>query len=267
MVAYDYSNRSKKKDPLQPHMDAYTSATQNQGIDYTDMMNRFRNIYSDAANAGGSGGMNFTHDVVLPSYESTADYRGAVGNLGELARTGGYSPSDIANIRARAVSPIRSVYANAARNLSRQRALQGGYSPNYAAATTRMARDQSSLTSDAMTNVNAQIAQDVARNRISTSVPFGSLTAGEQQSRNDFAQRNAEMANRYGFENLNNKIQQFELPFKTRLSALQGMTNLYGTTPANTALMQKGALSFTELQNQINQQNKNYDINQLGYYR
>lgn len=254
--------------PVQSHLDAYGEATRNQGGDYTDIMNRFRNFYDEAGNrAGGSVNNSLKFDVNLPSYQSTSDYRDAVSNLGGLAKTGGYSPEDIANIRARAISPIRAIYGNAARNLSRQRSLQGGYSPNYTAASAKMAREQSSLLSDKTTDVNAQIAQNVAQNRISTSVPYSSVTAGEQQSRNDFAQRNAEMANRYGFENLNNQVRNIQIPLQMKLSALQGMTGLYGTTPANTALMQKGALDFSQLQNQINQQNKASDINLLGAYK
>ena len=49
----------------------------------------------------------------------------------QFAQTGGFSPEDLANIRARAVSPVRAVYANAQQNVNRQRALQGGYSPGF----------------------------------------------------------------------------------------------------------------------------------------
>jgi hypothetical protein len=79
--------------------------------------------------------------------------------LEDFAETGGYSPEDIQNIRARAVSPIRSVYSSAKREIDRQRSLQGGYSPNRTAALAKMAREQGYVTSDASTNVESAIAQ------------------------------------------------------------------------------------------------------------
>lgn len=84
---------------------------------------------------------------------------GLAGKYGQFADTGGYSPEDIANIRARAISPIRSVYSRSLAELDRHKALQGGYMPNYAAARAKMAREQSYATSDATTNAEAAIAE------------------------------------------------------------------------------------------------------------
>lgn len=84
----------------------------------------------------------------------------------EFARTGGFSPTDLANIRARAVSPVRAVYANAMQNVNRQRALQGGYSPGYNIMQGRLARQQSSGISDAATNAEAGIAEMVQKGRL-----------------------------------------------------------------------------------------------------
>jgi hypothetical protein len=77
----------------------------------------------------------------------------------DFANTGGYSPMDISNIRSRAISPIRGIYAGANREVDRQRSLQGGYSPGYGVLKSRMAREQSSALSDASTNVEGMIAQ------------------------------------------------------------------------------------------------------------
>lgn len=265
---YERPTQRKKPNPVQGHFDAYGSAMKGQSDDYTDIMNRFRNIYNNPNDNMGVGfnGGNFQLDITAPAYRESPEYKKAITNLGELSTTGGYSAGDIANLRARAVSPVRSVYGNATRNLNRQRSLQGGYSPNFSAATTKMARDMSGQMSSALTNANAGIAQNVAQNRIATSVPYASATAGEQANRNDFEQRNAEMRNRYGFENMQERVRQFQIPQQMKLSALQGMTNLYGTTPAVGALTQRGALSMAELQNQINQQNKNYNINRTRPY-
>ncbi len=89
------------------------------------------------------------------------DYDKLMGGYQDFQKTGGYSPIDINNIRQRSVSPIRSIYAGANREVDRQRSLQGGYSPNYTAAKTKMAREQSMGLADANTNVEGMLAQMV----------------------------------------------------------------------------------------------------------
>jgi hypothetical protein len=84
----------------------------------------------------------------------------------QFAQTGGFSPEDLANIRARSMSPVRAVYANALQNVNRQRALQGGYSPNYGALTARLAREQSMSQADAAINREANLAEMVQRGRL-----------------------------------------------------------------------------------------------------
>jgi len=91
--------------------------------------------------------------------QAFGDYGNIQGQLQNFATTGGYSPEDVANIRSRSVSPIRSIYSGARRGIDRQRSLQGGYSPNRTAALSKMAREQSYTTADASTNVEAALAQ------------------------------------------------------------------------------------------------------------
>jgi hypothetical protein len=106
----------------------------------------------------------------------------AMGQQGDImsratnfADTGGFSPADLANIRARAVSPVRAVYANAMANLNRQRAIQGGYSPGFSTATGRMAREQGQATADAGTNAESSIAQMVQQGKLGG---IGAMTSG-----------------------------------------------------------------------------------------
>jgi hypothetical protein len=90
---------------------------------------------------------------------SFQDYGDIMGQYNKFATTGGFSPTDIAAIRARAIAPTRAVYANANQAVNRQKAIQGGYSPGFGTLKARMARDMSSGLSDANTNAEAQIAQ------------------------------------------------------------------------------------------------------------
>lgn len=164
--------------------------------DYTDIMNQYRGIASgsDAADydpgGGGGGGGGYSAFTVNPervtAERANAQYANteraaaarALGPLErvtakdqygapeagyqEFSQTGGYSPADIANLRARGTSPIRAAYANAERAVGQQRSLQGGYAPNAIAAQVKMAREQGQGMADASQNVDAGIA--AARN-------------------------------------------------------------------------------------------------------
>lgn len=103
--------------------------------------------------------------AVTPSGDSNP-YSEVMSGYREFAQTGGFSPEDLANIRARSVSPIRAVYANAQRAVERQRALQGGYSPGFQAAMTKMAREQSYNQAESAVNREAEIAEMVQRGRL-----------------------------------------------------------------------------------------------------
>lgn len=94
------------------------------------------------------------------------DYEDIMSGYKNFAETGGFSPQDTSNIRARAIAPTRAVYANAQRELGRSRALQGDYSPGYATAQARLSRDLSSGLSDANTNAEAAIAQMVQQGKL-----------------------------------------------------------------------------------------------------
>lgn len=264
-----YQTPIPKKNPVEQAYGAYGGSVRQQAGDYDDIMNRYRALATDYGNTGNqlrsalsTGGYNPT----IPGYQSTAEYGKAIGNLGGLAQTGGYSQSDIANIRERGISPIRSVYANAQQNVNRQRALQGGYSPNYNAVSAKMAREMASQLSDQTTNVNAQIAQNVAQNRLQASTPYASITAGEQGSRNDFALKAAEMANEAKNRGATNLTASYLDPLQGRGSALAGMTNLYGTTPAFANMMGGQASNLAQIQGNIQGQNQSNALRTIGQY-
>jgi hypothetical protein len=106
--------------------------------------------------------------VLRESYGSPGDpgVPEAYAGYQQFARTGGFSPEDLANIRARSISPVRAVYSNAQREVNRQRALQGGYSPGFQALQARMAREQSQGAADAYTDVEANIAEMVQKGKL-----------------------------------------------------------------------------------------------------
>jgi hypothetical protein len=97
-----------------------------------------------------------------------------IGRYGRnFADTGGFTPGDINNIRARAVAPIRSIYSSANREVDRAKRLSGGMA-NFAASKAKMAREGSYALSDATTNAEASIADMTQRGKLAG---IGALTS------------------------------------------------------------------------------------------
>ncbi len=136
-----------------------------------------------------------------------------------FADTGGYSPQDIQDLRARGVAPTRAVYANAQANLDRNRAIQG-YSPNYAAATAKMARELGQSVSDTNVNVNASLADAIRQGKLAGLGGLNQTTAGQLGAQSDI---------------------------------LGGQRSLYGTTPGQTSLYGQQLGQSNDQMNQISQ--------------
>jgi hypothetical protein len=252
--------------PQQQQYGTYQTAVQQQAGDYSGLMDAYKQLATKAANAptlstpGGYAPERY-------SYTQTPDQRAAIANLGTLSQTGGFSDQDLQNIRSRAISPIRAYYANAQRELDRSKSLQGGYSPNYAAASAKMARDQSMNIADQTTNVNAQIAQMVAANKMAAASPYASAAAhvsdqdlaaqaANAQAQNLASQFNIEIPLQYQQANL--------AATQAGLAPLAGMSSLYGTTPALSSLFGQQAMQGAQLQNMISQQGAQNQLGQIG---
>lgn len=204
------------------------TATEQQAGDYGNIMNAYKNLLSSSQG--------------ITPYSASGARQPAIQNLAGLAQTGGYDAAGLADLRERAISPIRSIYAGANRDVDRQRALQGGFSPNYAATKAKMARELSSGISDQMRNVNADIAERVASGRMAAASPYANILNAQAGAEDEASQFNRQI-----------------VP-NMKLNALQGMTSLYGTTPALVNTFGNQALQAAQLQNQVNQQNKQNPI-------
>lgn len=267
-----------------PIRSAYDAAATTQASDYDSIMGG----YDDLINRSKSGTLmgsapksnaiasNYTPNY---SYNRSSDLGGLVGGLQEYSRTGGYSDSDVGNIRARAVSPIRAAYGNAQRNLERQKTLQGGYAPGHGAALAKFAREQSSLMSDASTNVNAKIAEMVAAGKLSGMQSLSPLLSQENTLQNTISGRN-EDARRETMEgntqdernvrdsNMAAEQQNTQGNVGAEMQALSGKSNLYGTTPALTNMFGNQVLQnnqqemqAVQMANQIKNQRAGLGLN------
>jgi hypothetical protein len=203
---------------------------QNQGLE-TDFA-----YAKDGANANLADIMGGYHNF-LNSPGSNQNF-GAYGGYQDFANTGGYSGQDIQDLRARAIDPIRGVYSRAQSELDRNRALQGGYSPNYAAASSKMTRQLAHEVGDANVNVNASLADQIRQGKLAG---LGGMT------NIDSARMQEGLANR-----------------GMNLNALSGMTSAYSASPGmlNTIL---SALLQSNNQRlgveQLNSQNANNRVN------
>ena len=150
---------------------AYRKFMDGGGID----TGRFDRFQGNLAEIGASGGWSpeqiaaYEKDVAgmrgIASDEDIARrFRGG-GVFDEFAKSGGYSPADISNIRARATSVIPAYYDVARNEAARMGAVQGGYGPGQAALFARMGRDQARGAQDAAREAEFGISDRVREGR------------------------------------------------------------------------------------------------------
>jgi hypothetical protein len=161
----------------------------------------FRNYYQNAANQG------------------MTDYNNIMGQYQNFANTGGFSPTDIANIRARATNPTRGIYEQMQQGLSRQRALQGGYSPGYATAASRLARQGSQAISDINQGTEANIAEMRQRGQLAGLGGMASIYGTTPGMANMFGNQVLQATNQLGQATQN----EMQLPLQyAQMQAQQG---------------------------------------------
>lgn len=260
---------SSPPNPLFGQYQNSNAATQQQMTDYSTLNSGYSDLMQKLSSTPVTQFQ--TPSPYVPAqqtYSETTDVAGAVSNLSTLANTGGYSAQDIADLRARGISPIRSVYANAQQGINQQRALQGGYSPSYNATVADLARQESQGISDATQNVNAGIAQQVAAGKLAAAPQLAAVTDELQREQEQIGASNTAARNQAAQFNM-----QFPLQVATTnaslqnnnisniLNTLSGARSLYGTTPALSASLGSQALGQASLQNTINQDNNQNNMN------
>lgn len=121
-------------------------------IDYNDA--RGQNIYNNANAFLGAQGQQFQGDYGAARQSDDQMRNAAYGGFQNFINTGGFTPNDIGSMRARAVSPIRSAYDTAKRDVMRF----GGSGAGRGTLMARLARQGGQAMSEGVTNANAQIA-------------------------------------------------------------------------------------------------------------
>jgi hypothetical protein len=243
---------------------AYAQSIPQQAGDYDEIMQGYRNMLSPGDD-GGYGDVISRYQSELnrnggefspASYTEAPEFQEAYRKLNELAATGGLSEADQGNLRARAISPIRSVYANMTRNMDRQKRLGGGFSPNYNAAATRMARESSEQIGETTTNANAAIAEMVQKGKLAAAPELARFIAGKNEMMNQIALANS--ANKLKAGDMRGSIlagygNAVSAADERRANALRGMTSLYGTNPALVETFGRQVQGQQQISNQNNQ--------------
>ena len=232
--------------------------------DYGNIMGGYQNFSNSLGGPTKFSNQTVTAANPKEQQESYGYLRDTMPGYRDFAQTGGYSPTDIQELRARGVSPIRSAYSNTMMEMNRARALGGGDAgaPNYIAAASKAQREMPGQMADAMTGVNAELANAIRQGKLAGL----SGMAGVGSTMGGLASADAGRMLQAGMANQNADLQRQQLSEQSlqnlrqsQLAALSGQTSLYGTTPALASTFGNQALNA--YQNRINMEGQR---NQLG---
>lgn len=237
------------RDVSQSMYGSYGQARDRQNADYGSMMSGYGDISSQLASRKPT---QFNWDNVsterAPELDESYGYlREAMPGYRDFAATGGYSEKDQQELRARGMSPIRSSYQNTMMELDRSRSLGGaGGSPNYIAAASRAQRDLPGQMSDAMTTVNAGLAESIRAGKLQGLAGMTNVgsTMGGLSGQESARVMEGQLANSRGkLQAAGMTEDSYNTNIGQRMAALSGQANLYGTTPGMTSMFGNQALS------------------------
>jgi hypothetical protein len=228
----------------QAFQDLYGPQTQRQLGDYGNIMGGYQG-FRETLPKGNEYLSNFLKGGI--SGEGGGSLAPATSAFSSLSSSGGFSPGDIASIRARAIAPVHGIGDMLRRNIQRTAAVRGtGGSPNTAAALAKSARDTAYAAGDTGVNAEAEIAKLTQAGKMAGAQGLASTLLGGRGQ--DLSAINAAT----GLD----------------LDALKGMTGLYGTTPALSQLFGQQALASSgqqlqgqDLSNQLMQMIMSGQIN------
>jgi hypothetical protein len=220
--------------PLATNMsNNYNAAAARGQQDYSDIMGAYKNEYGQSPAARNFSYQNVSANRPAELTESYDTLRSALPGYRNFADTGGYSGQDIQELRARGTSPIRAAYGNAMQDMDRARTLGGG-AANYIAASSKAQRQLPGQMAEAMTGVNAKLAEDIRSGKLAGLAGITGIggTMGGLSSSEADRQLNAALANQRSDLTAQGMTEDsYQNSFKNRLGALGAMSSLYGTTP------------------------------------
>lgn len=231
----------------------FSTAVGTQAGDYDKIMDAYKQLGSRQTT------FNPLTPQLSPGYSQSSDTASAIGSLKDLTDTGGYTQAGIADLRARGIAPIRSIYSSSQRNMERQKSLSGGYAPGFGASQSKLAREQADIIGKTTTDVNANIAENVARNRLAAAPQLAGAAQNEDRARMAREEANTNIINEINKINESIRLQVQAANNQNLLSSAEGMKSLYGTTPALAQMFGQQVAESAQLaqgQQNINNQQK-----------
>ncbi len=246
----------------------YEQAAQRQTQDYGNIMGAYDKFRQNLAGPTKFSFQNVKAERPAELGESYGYLREAMPGYRDFAATGGYSPTDIQELRARGISPIRAAYGNTMMELDRARALGGNAgAPNYIAALSKAQREMPGQLADATTNVNAGLADAIRQGKLQglagmsgIGSTMGGLASGEagRMLQAGLANQGADLqAQQMGEQSLQNR-QQMDL------SGISGQAGLYGTTPGMASTFGNQALNSWQQRAAMEQARQQFGLGMLG---
>lgn len=232
-----------------------TGAFEQNKADYGGIMGAYNDFRKNLGGPTSFTARGVSNDRPKELNESYGISRESLPTYREFASTGGYSPTDVQELRARGTSPIRAAYGNTQANLSRANALAGSSgAPNYIAAASKAQRELPGQLADATTGVNAQLAQDIRSGRLAGAAglrgvgsDIGGLASADANRNLSASMANSEndlRAQGMGEQSLQNLR-------GNQLASMGGQSSLYGTSPGMSSMFGNQALNSYGMRSQM----------------
>lgn len=223
----------------------YLNASNRAVGDYGNIMGGYQSMFSNPQAGQRFGYQSVSANRPAELGESYDTLRSALPGYRDFASTGGYSPTDVQELRARGTSPIRAAYANTMQDMQRAATLGGG-AANLIAAQSKAQRQLPGQMASAMTDVNARLAEDIRSGKLQGLAGITGIGGkmGDLSSSEAGRQLEASLANQRGdmwAQQMTNENDPNS--FRNRMATLGGMASLYGTTPGQAAMFGNQALN------------------------
>jgi hypothetical protein len=224
-----------------------TSAFEQNKADYGGIMGSYKDFRDNLGGPTKFTNQQVTNTAPKELGEAYGTLRESLPTYREFAATGGYSPTDVQELRARGTAPIRSAYGNTMQNLSRSNALAGSSgAPNYIAALSKAQRELPGQLASATTGVNAQLAEDIRSGRLAGAAGIRGVGGDIGQLASADANRNLAASTSNAENDLRaqgmgeSSLQSLR---GNQLASMGGQASLYGTTPGMSSMFGNQALN------------------------
>jgi len=141
-------------------------------------LGELQDIYAGIGSGGGGGGVpgyqgEFDADKawwenVKGQGYATPEQKDAGwgwGTFKNFAETGGWSPDEMSDFRARSTSGIPSMYGGLRDEMVRGKTIQGGYGPGYGTAQSQLARDRARSMGEASLGAETSLANSIRQGK------------------------------------------------------------------------------------------------------